>query len=791
MFRRSKKAEAGIVDADAGAAFITAAAPEEAAAPAESLNLELKEGATDAEEPEAPMLKNSSSFMQKLAASPKALGSGMVSGVKGIGSGVTFVTKGTLDLNAKLFDGVTGAGARVGKGVTKGLGSGVTALGSGIARVVPGRDGGVTLVVYPDINANFSLRCANLPIMDVDSASDPIVIMYTKDDAGEWSESGRTEVIWNNLNPVFNTKLLVRCPSSNGLLVRFDVYDIDEDKTAVLVTDLELKNSDMCGCTSMIPLNKVLTSTEHENELELPLSGAGCETQGIVDASLTVSSKVDLAGPRVAAEEVVFVHEHEFEAKKKAEEDANKKKGVVGKVGGGIVGGIGKMGGGIGKVGGGVVGGIGKMGGGLGKMGGGLGKMGGAISPFGRKKKAAAAAAAEAEAEAEAAPEPEPEPEAETAEPEAEVKAGAEADVGVEETEAGAAPEAENEAGAPTVDPGVPEGFVKVVITLPCDVKPNQRIVVPCGWTTHNTRIAPNAAPEACVAGTEYTLLVPDATDEVAAADAGEAAAEAADALAADGEAPQKSRKSFLSRIGLSNSNSQTQEELESLVAEAEEASGEADGLDAVTVEEEAAPVLNVDKKKSFTSRLSLRGSKKAAADVPTEAVDVPAETPAEEAPPAAAVEPVAEPDVATPADSGKKKSRFGMRNPLAKKNTGAQAEAQAETEAEPAPEPEPEPTQSPSKGGMMGKLGKGFGGLSPRKSKKSAEPAQPEVAAAVEAAPEAAPAVASEASATVEDAAPEGPAEGDAASEEEAGGKKRSKSVFGFGKKESKDASS
>jgi hypothetical protein len=47
------------------------------------------------------------------------------------------------------------------------------------------------------------VRCSNLPREDMFSLSDPMVIIYEKSSGSIWKEQGRTELIMNNLNPIF------------------------------------------------------------------------------------------------------------------------------------------------------------------------------------------------------------------------------------------------------------------------------------------------------------------------------------------------------------------------------------------------------------------------------------------------------------------------------------------------------------------------------------------------------------------------------------------------------------
>ena len=45
-----------------------------------------------------------------------------------------------------------------------------------------------------------SLSCSQLPNLDLMSKTDPQVFIYMKD-GNNWLEIGKTEIIWDNLNP--------------------------------------------------------------------------------------------------------------------------------------------------------------------------------------------------------------------------------------------------------------------------------------------------------------------------------------------------------------------------------------------------------------------------------------------------------------------------------------------------------------------------------------------------------------------------------------------------------------
>lgn len=82
--------------------------------------------------------------------------------------------------------------------------------------------------------------------LDVFSKSDPICIIYEKTSGRkatttdpiavvtwqdrQWTERGRTEIIWNDLNPQFKTTFLIPYFFEETQLFRFELYDVDSPK---------------------------------------------------------------------------------------------------------------------------------------------------------------------------------------------------------------------------------------------------------------------------------------------------------------------------------------------------------------------------------------------------------------------------------------------------------------------------------------------------------------------------------------------------------------------------------
>ena len=72
-----------------------------------------------------------------------------------------------------------------------------------------------------------SLSCKNLKNMDWLSKSDPIVVVYQKNNVtNRFQELGRTEMILDNLNPEFVKKFIIDFLFEEVQQMKFEVYDI-------------------------------------------------------------------------------------------------------------------------------------------------------------------------------------------------------------------------------------------------------------------------------------------------------------------------------------------------------------------------------------------------------------------------------------------------------------------------------------------------------------------------------------------------------------------------------------
>ncbi|KAK2142237.1 hypothetical protein LSH36_982g00021 [Paralvinella palmiformis] len=78
-----------------------------------------------------------------------------------------------------------------------------------------------------------SLSCCNLADRDTFSKSDPMIVVYIQEPISTgYKELGRTEVIWNNLNPVFVRKFILDYNFGNISRFKFEVSRKKGDKVS-------------------------------------------------------------------------------------------------------------------------------------------------------------------------------------------------------------------------------------------------------------------------------------------------------------------------------------------------------------------------------------------------------------------------------------------------------------------------------------------------------------------------------------------------------------------------------
>lgn len=80
----------------------------------------------------------------------------------------------------------------------------------------------------PYTEVELTISCRNLRDTDYFSKSDPMCVVYLKNALTErWDFYKRTEVIDNNLNPDFVTKIEIEYHFEQQQMLKFELYDVD------------------------------------------------------------------------------------------------------------------------------------------------------------------------------------------------------------------------------------------------------------------------------------------------------------------------------------------------------------------------------------------------------------------------------------------------------------------------------------------------------------------------------------------------------------------------------------
>lgn len=120
----------------------------------------------------------------------------------------------------------------------------------------------------PTSLVEIAVSCRGLIDMDVFSKSDPMCVVYMKQFASEqWREFGRTEVIWDNLNPEFVKKFVVDYFFEELQKLKFEIYDVD-------CASPDLSKHDFLGSVECT-LGEVVSSVRLERRLKGPRTNCG------------------------------------------------------------------------------------------------------------------------------------------------------------------------------------------------------------------------------------------------------------------------------------------------------------------------------------------------------------------------------------------------------------------------------------------------------------------------------------------------------------------------------------
>lgn len=120
--------------------------------------------------------------------------------------------------------------------------------------------------LFTQIELSFS--ASKLRDRDIMSKSDPMVVAYAKKRDGSSVELGRTEVIMNNLNPIWIGKIPIAYQFEIVQPLVFHVYDVDTKYHNLPVKELKLKDQEFLGEASCV-LSEIVTKQSRSLTLNL------------------------------------------------------------------------------------------------------------------------------------------------------------------------------------------------------------------------------------------------------------------------------------------------------------------------------------------------------------------------------------------------------------------------------------------------------------------------------------------------------------------------------------------
>ncbi|KAI3499831.1 hypothetical protein L1887_35643 [Cichorium endivia] len=138
-----------------------------------------------------------------------------------------------------------------------------------------------------------SLSASNLRDRDIMSKSDPMAVVYTKKRDGTLEELGRTEVIMNNLNPMWIQKINILFHFEIVQPLIFRVYDVDSKYHNLSTKMLKLNEQDFLGEANCV-LSEIMTLRTRSMTVKLHGKEGHFGDFGsiIVHAEETIDSKI-------------------------------------------------------------------------------------------------------------------------------------------------------------------------------------------------------------------------------------------------------------------------------------------------------------------------------------------------------------------------------------------------------------------------------------------------------------------------------------------------------------------
>ncbi|KAL5262400.1 hypothetical protein ACHWQZ_G007949 [Mnemiopsis leidyi] len=94
-----------------------------------------------------------------------------------------------------------------------------------------------TLNNKPQTHIELAFSCKGLRDMDVLSKSDPQIVLYMKNHEDVWKETGRTEKVSNDLNPVFMQPIQIVYKFEERQDIRIRVFDLDDPGQSIGMAD--------------------------------------------------------------------------------------------------------------------------------------------------------------------------------------------------------------------------------------------------------------------------------------------------------------------------------------------------------------------------------------------------------------------------------------------------------------------------------------------------------------------------------------------------------------------------
>ncbi|ESO82328.1 hypothetical protein LOTGIDRAFT_198063 [Lottia gigantea] len=122
--------------------------------------------------------------------------------------------------------------------------------------------------IAPATLVELAVSCRKIIDADVFSKSDPMCVLFVYDSKNiKWKEFGRTEIIWNNLNPDFVHKFVIRYYFEQLQKLKFEIYDVDSNSA-------DLSKHDFLGSIEC-SLGEIVSANKLQKSLRGPKKNSG------------------------------------------------------------------------------------------------------------------------------------------------------------------------------------------------------------------------------------------------------------------------------------------------------------------------------------------------------------------------------------------------------------------------------------------------------------------------------------------------------------------------------------